>query len=241
MSINPGVTRCPLTSMTSCAATLDRLGASAATRPSRKAASQRCCKSCEGSTTSPPLSKRSYGSAMVSSGALASKKARLTFFPEGRHTLGTVLRTRRHRLIAGFHVQDVLEGHGEALIESHLDQSICQGGALGQALCQLLRLVLERVSRHHPVHQTDAVRLLGVDDIGQQHQLHGLCCPYETRQEVSPPAIWYQAHAGKHFPKARRVGGKAQVRRQGDIATGPDRHAIDAPNDGFGELLQAET
>src|SRR2546430_722575 len=146
MSSRPGVTRCPRTSMTSCAASLGRLGASAATRPARKATSQRCCKSCEGSTTSPPLSKRSYCSAMVYSSALAPHKARLTFFPEGCHTLGTVLRTCRHCLIAGFHVQDVLETHGEALIESRFDQAVRQTGPLGEALGQLLRLILKLVS-----------------------------------------------------------------------------------------------
>src|SRR5262249_817686 len=125
-------------SMTLCAAAMGRSGASAATRPSRKATSQRCCRSCEGSMTVPPLSKRSYCAATVSSlccarliappvwrgaslyGAryLAPQKARLTFFPEGCHPLGTVLRTRCYGLVAGFHVQDVLQGHSEALIQS---------------------------------------------------------------------------------------------------------------------------
>src|SRR5215475_9294677 len=168
MSISPGVTRCPLTSMTLCAITMGRSGASAATWPSRKATSQRCCRPCEGSMTVPPLSKRSYCSATVASFTLAPRqtggvisraqhlapqKARLTFFPEGCNPLGTVLRTRCHSLIAGFHAQDFLQGHGEALIEPCFHQSIGQGRTLGQALCQFLRLVLELVSRDHPVHQ----------------------------------------------------------------------------------------
>src|SRR5215475_51579 len=184
MSIRPGVTRCPLTSMTLCAAAMGRSGASAATRPSPKATSQRCCRPCEGSMTVPPFSKRSYCSATVASFALAPQKARLTFFSEGRNPLGTVLRTRCHSLITGFHVQDVLKGHGEALIEPRFHQSIGQGRTLGQALCQLLRLILELVSRDYPVHQADAQGLLGVDDVSQQHEFHGLRRSYETRQKI---------------------------------------------------------
>src|SRR5215475_7528149 len=240
MSIRPGVTRCPLTSMTLCAAAMGRSGASAATRPSPKATSQRCCRPCEGSMTVPPLSKRSYCSATVSSFALAPQKAWLTFLPEGCNPLGTVLRTRCHGLIAGFHVQDVLKGHGVALIEPRFHQSIGQGRPLGQALCQLLRLVLELVSRDHPVHQANAQGLLGVDDIGQQHEFHGLCRAHETRQKVGATAIRHQAHARKNFPKACGTGGNTQVSREGDVASSPDRYPIDAPNDGFGEPLQAE-
>src|SRR6266849_1572734 len=240
MSIRPGVTRCPRTSMTLCAAALGRSGASAATRPSPKATSQRCCRPCEGSMTVPPLSKRSYGSATGSSFALAPQKARLTFLPEGCNPLGTVLRTRCHGLMAGFHVQDVLKGHGEALIEPRFHQSIGQGRTLGQALCQLLRLILELVSRDHPVHQAKAQGLLGLDDIGQQHEFHGLRRPYETRQKVGATAVWHQAHAGKNFPKACGLGGNTHVSRQGDIASSPDRYPIDAPNNGFGEPLQAQ-
>src|SRR5262245_38901069 len=147
MSIRPGVTRCPLTSMTLCATALGRSGASAATRPSRKATSQRCCRPWEGSMTVPCLSKRSYCSATVSSFTLAPQKVRLTLFPEGGNSLGTVLRARGHGLIARFHIQDVLKGHGKALIEPRFHQSIGQGRPLGQAFCQLLCLILELVSR----------------------------------------------------------------------------------------------
>src|SRR4030095_16948853 len=240
MSSRPGVTRCPLTSMTLCAAAMGRSGTSAATRPSRKATSQRCCRPCEGSMTVPPLSKRSYCAATVASFALAPQKARLTFFPEGCHPLGTVLRTRCHSLITGFHVQDVLKGHGEALIEPRFHQSIGQGRALGQALCQLLRLVLELGRRDHPVHQANAQSLLGVDDISQQHEFHGLRRPHETRQKVGATAIRHQAHACKNLPKACGIGGNTQVSRQGDVASSPDRYPIDTPNDGFGEPLQAK-
>ena len=72
-----------------------------------------------------------YGAQHCSAQHLAPAKARLTFVPEGRSPLGTVLRTRRQSLIAGFHVEDVLKRHGETLIEAGFGQSIRQGGSLG--------------------------------------------------------------------------------------------------------------
>src|SRR5512145_53374 len=168
------------------------------------------------------------------------REARRPLLEEGGHTFGAVRGAGGDRLVTRLHVENVLERHAESLVESRLGQSVHHGRALGQPLGELQRLLLELLRRDHAADEADPQRLLRVDDVSEQDQLHGLGRPDEAWEEVRPPAVRHETHAREDLTEARRVGRDTEIGGQGDVHAGSRGHAVDAADNGLPQPLHAE-
>src|SRR6185369_6357678 len=143
-------------------------------------------------------------------------------------------------LVARLHVEDILERHAEPLVQAPLGEAVRHGRPLGQPLGELQRLLLELLGGDHAVHEADPQRLLRVDDVGEQDQLHGLGRADEAREEVCPATVRHETHAREHLAEARRVGRDAEIGGQGDVHAGSCGHAVDAADNRLRQPLHAE-
>src|SRR5439155_8960833 len=173
-------------------------------------------------------------------GSCTTREARRPLLAEGGHAFCAVGGAGGDRLVARLHVQAVLERHAESLVEARLGQPVRHGRPLGQPLGELPRLVLELLRGDHAAHEADPQRLLRVDDVGEQDQLHGLGRADEAWEQVCPPAVRHETHAREDLTEARRVGRDPQIGGQRDVQAGSRGHAVDAAENGFLEPLHAK-
>ncbi len=132
------------------------------------------------------------------------------------------------------------EGLGEVdpqvVAEQRLGPGERQRRPGGQGRDRLGGVPLQVLGRPHPVDEAELERLVGLDPVAEQGDLHR---PRQADQPWQAPGragVGDQGDAGESQPEARRRAGQAKVAGERERHAGTGRHAVEHGNGRLGHL-----